>query len=64
MQHHGQGHIYRAQDASRVINAYGRKPQERIREQIQKGLAKEKDKFMALEQIRSRPQQQQRGRSR
>lgn len=64
MQHHTLGHVYRAKDSNRVIAQFGGKPPEQIKQKIRETLSQEKDRFVTLEQMRSRKPEQQRSRGR
>lgn len=65
MQHHTHGHVYRNhKSADRVIQTFGNKPPQPIKEKIRQTLTQEKDRFLVLEQMRSRQPEQQRARGR
>ena len=63
MQHHTNGHVYRAKDMNRVIAQFGGKPPEQVKQKIRETLSQEKDRFQTLQQMRVR-QQPERGRGR
>lgn len=65
MQHHTHGHVYRNhKEADRIIAQFGRKPSEPVKQKIRETLSQEKDRFMALDHVRSRKQEPQRSRGR
>ena len=64
MKHNTPSHVYRAQDMNRVIAQFTSKPPEQMKQKIRESLVQQKDRFLVLEQMRSRQQTQQRGRSR
>jgi hypothetical protein len=63
MEHHKHRHIYREQDVDRLISQFGNKPPEETRRKTREDLSWQKEKFLALERIRHRNQQRQRGRA-
>lgn len=65
MQPHTHGHVYRNEkEADRIIQMFGRKPSEQKKLAMREVLAQEKDRFLALEKLRSQQQERQRGRGR
>ncbi len=52
MEQHKHPHIYREQ-ASQLLKGFGAKPTREVRAQIQKDLEAQKERFLALERLRS-----------